>query len=108
MAYAFGGSNPSPCTKCRSSSAVEHLHGKEGVTSSILVFGSRKLDMDKRLYRSSTERKIAGVCGGLAEYFDIDPVIMRLIFVFLLLLGVGPIILVYIIFWIVVPENPSK
>jgi phage shock protein C len=64
--------------------------------------------MDKRLYRSSTERKIAGVCGGLAEYFDVDPVIVRLIFIFLLLLGIGPIILVYIIFWLVVPENSTK
>ena len=86
---------------------VERLHGKQKVAGSTPARGSRD-NMNKRLYRSSTERKIAGVCGGLAEYFDIDPVIMRLIFVFLLLLGIGPIILVYIIFWIVVPEDPAK
>lgn len=56
----------------------------------------------KKLHRSSTETMIAGVCGGLAEYFDIDPTIMRLIFVALALIG-GPGLILYIIMWIVVP-----
>ena len=43
----------------------------------------------KKLYRSNTDRKLCGVCGGLAEYFDIDPTIIRLIFVFLTLFGGG-------------------
>lgn len=51
---------------------------------------------------------IAGVCGGLAEYFDIDPVIIRLIAVLLLLPGGVPGFLPYIIMWIVVPENPEE
>ncbi|KTC81360.1 PspC domain-containing protein [Legionella brunensis] len=59
----------------------------------------------KRLYRSRRERMIAGVCGGLAEYFGMDPTIMRLIFVVLLLLG-GSTILVYLIMWLVVPQEP--
>jgi len=50
---------------------------------------------------------IAGVCGGLAEYFAIDPVIVRLIAVLLLLPGGLPGLLPYIIFWVVVPEKPE-
>jgi len=60
----------------------------------------------KRLYRSRTDRKIAGVCGGLAEYFNIDPVIPRIVFVILLLPGGLPGFLPYIILWLVVPEAP--
>lgn len=61
--------------------------------------------MAKKLYRSRTERMIAGVCGGLAEYFDIDPTLVRLIAVALTLAG-GSGILAYIIFWFVVPQKP--
>lgn len=56
----------------------------------------------KRLYRSSKERMIAGICGGLAEYFNMDPTWVRLIFLLCLLLG-GSALLVYLIMWIVVP-----
>jgi len=59
----------------------------------------------KRVYRSRTDRKIAGVCGGLAKYFDIDPVIIRLFWVLLLLLG-GTGFILYIIAWIVIPLEP--
>jgi len=57
----------------------------------------------KRLYRSRTDRKIAGVCGGLAEYFDIDPVIVRIIAFALLLPGGLPGFVPYVVLWIVVP-----
>jgi phage shock protein PspC (stress-responsive transcriptional regulator) len=60
----------------------------------------------KRLYRSRTDRKIAGVCGGLAEYFNVDPVIVRIVAFILLLPGGLPGLLPYIILWIVVPEEP--
>jgi len=63
--------------------------------------------MKKRLYRSTTDKKIAGVCGGLAEYFDIDPTIVRVIAVVLALWGGGGLV-AYGIFWIIVPENPNK
>jgi phage shock protein PspC (stress-responsive transcriptional regulator) len=57
----------------------------------------------KRLYRDPDHKIIGGVCGGLAAYFNMDPVIMRLIFVFFFLLnGLG--LLIYIILWIAVPE----
>ncbi len=64
--------------------------------------------MTKRLYRSLNDRMIAGVCGGLAEYFDIDPVVVRIIAVILLLPGGLPGFLPYIILWIIVPENPDQ
>lgn len=59
----------------------------------------------KRLYRSRENRQIAGVCAGLAEYFNVDPTLVRLVFVAMSLFG-GPGILIYIIMMIVVPEEP--
>ncbi len=56
----------------------------------------------KRLYRNTNEAKIAGVCAGIANYFDIDPVIIRLIFILSLFWGGG--IIAYIIAWIIVPD----
>lgn len=61
----------------------------------------------KRLYRSQTDRKFAGVAGGLAEYFVMDPLLIRLAFVVLTLAGGGGV-LIYIILWIVTPENPVR
>jgi len=58
----------------------------------------------KRLYRSKKERIIAGVCGGLGEYFGIDPTIVRIIWVLLGLMG-GSGIIAYIIAWIIIPEE---
>jgi phage shock protein PspC (stress-responsive transcriptional regulator) len=60
----------------------------------------------KRLVRSSTDSKIAGVCGGLADYFDIDPMMIRLIWV-LLFLCAGTGGLAYIILWMVLPLAPT-
>jgi len=63
--------------------------------------------MEKRLYRSRSNRIICGVCGGLGEYFGIDPVIVRVIFGLLVLAnGIG--ILAYIILAIIVPLESSK
>jgi phage shock protein C len=60
----------------------------------------------KRLYRSRTDRKIAGVCGGFAAYLGIDPVIPRLVWiVFALAAGTG--LLAYLICWLVVPQEPE-
>jgi phage shock protein C len=63
--------------------------------------------MAKRLYRSTENRMIAGVCGGIAEYFDIDPVIIRIIAVILLFAGTAGF-WAYIILWIIVPKNPEQ
>ncbi|HHV61857.1 MAG TPA: PspC domain-containing protein [Firmicutes bacterium] len=62
--------------------------------------------MAKRVYRSTRDRMLGGVCGGLAEYFDIDPTIMRLLWV-LLALAHGFGILAYIVAWIIIPERPQ-
>ena len=64
--------------------------------------------MTKKLYRSRKDKMIAGVCGGLAEYFNIDPVIVRLVAVLLLLPGGLPGFLPYIIMWAVVPVAPNE
>jgi phage shock protein C len=61
--------------------------------------------MNKKLYRSRKEKMIGGVAGGLAEYFEIDPTLVRIIFIVSLFLG-GSGILAYIILWILVPEEP--
>lgn len=56
----------------------------------------------KRLYRSRKDKILGGVCGGLAEYFNLDPVIVRLLWILLVLLA-GTGVLVYVIAWIIVP-----
>jgi phage shock protein C len=63
--------------------------------------------MEKKLYRSSKDRVLWGVCGGLAKYFNTDPVIVRVIFVVTIFFG-GLGIIAYIIMAIVVPKEDSK
>jgi len=61
--------------------------------------------MEKKIYRSQKNKVIGGVCGGIGEYFDIDPVLIRLIFIILFFsFGIG--FLGYIIAWIIIPEKP--
>lgn len=62
--------------------------------------------MDKRLYKSNNSKMIDGVCGGIAEYFDLDPTIVRLGWVLFCALG-GSGIIAYIIAVIVIPRNPQ-
>jgi phage shock protein C len=60
----------------------------------------------KRVYRSKSERMLAGVCGGLGEYFNIDPTLVRILFIlFGLIVGGG--ILLYLILWLLIPEEPD-
>ena len=60
----------------------------------------------KRLYLSSTDKKLAGICGGIAEYMDMDPTIVRLLTVILALItAVVPICIAYVIAWIIVPHK---
>jgi phage shock protein C len=62
----------------------------------------------KRLYRSKKDAYIAGVCGGLGEYFNIDPTVVRLLAILLLIVtGFFPVILIYIILSVVIPRNPT-
>ena len=61
----------------------------------------------KKLYRSKKNRMIAGVCGGIGEYFNIDPTIIRLLWVILVFCG-GIGILAYLVAWIVIPLNTGR
>ena len=62
--------------------------------------------MSKKLYRSLNHRMIAGVCGGLAEYFDLDYSLMRLVFVGIALLtALVPMAIFYVIAWISIPAG---
>lgn len=65
------------------------------------------METNKRLYRSTKDKIIAGLCGGIANYFNIDPVIIRLIMVVLFFIS-GWGILAYIIGWIIVPKESCK
>lgn len=62
--------------------------------------------MEKKLYKSSTDKVLAGVCGGIAEYFAVDTVIVRLAWVVFTLMG-GAGLIAYIIAAIIIPENPG-
>ncbi len=60
----------------------------------------------KRLFRSRKDRVIGGVCGGMGNYFNIDPVLARVIWAVLFFAG-GVGLLAYILAWIIVPEEPA-
>jgi phage shock protein C len=63
----------------------------------------------KRIYRSQEDRKIAGILGGLGELFDIDPTLLRLLFVFIgLATGVIPLVVAYLIGWIIIPRGKNR
>jgi len=61
--------------------------------------------MAQKLYRSTTDRVLGGVCSGLAEYFDFDPTLVRIAYAFLAVCTIFPGIILYIIMWIVMPEK---
>jgi phage shock protein PspC (stress-responsive transcriptional regulator) len=61
----------------------------------------------KKLYRSRSDRMIAGVCAGLGRYLGIDPTVVRLVFVVLALLGVGSGVLLYILMMLIIPQEPA-
>jgi phage shock protein C len=61
----------------------------------------------KQLRRSRTDRMLGGVCGGFARYFGIDPVAARVLYVLLTFVTGGALVLGYVIFWIVMPEEPA-
>jgi phage shock protein C len=61
------------------------------------------MEEPRKLYRSRTERMVAGVCGGLAEYFNVDATVIRVLFLVLTLFG-GSGLVVYVVMWILVPD----
>ena len=66
---------------------------------------SAPTDPVKKLYRSRNERMIAGVCGGIAEHFGVDPTWIRLLFVLFFFAG-GSALFIYLILWVIVPLSP--
>jgi phage shock protein PspC (stress-responsive transcriptional regulator) len=63
----------------------------------------------KRIYRSAEDKKIAGIMGGLGELFDIDPTLLRILFVFIgLATGVIPLIVAYLVGWIIIPKGKNQ
>ena len=63
------------------------------------------MNATRKLYRSKTNRQVAGVCGGLAEYFNLDVTLIRVLFVLLAVLG-GSGLVIYVAMWIIVPREP--
>ena len=61
------------------------------------------MDQPRKLYRSHTNRLVAGVCGGLGEYFNIDATLIRVLFVVLTVFG-GAGLIIYLAMWIIVPN----
>ncbi len=60
---------------------------------------------NRKLLRSSTDRKIAGICGGLGEYFNIDPTVMRILFIAGFFLTGSLTFWIYLVLWIVIPDG---
>jgi phage shock protein C len=61
----------------------------------------------KRLYLSYTDKKIGGVCGGIGEYFDKDPTLIRILFIMAILFSFGFGILAYVAMWLIIPKKPD-
>ncbi len=64
--------------------------------------------MERKLYRSRTDKKLFGVLGGLAKYFNIDATILRIIYVLLSLFVLGSPIIIYLIAALIIPEEPEN
>jgi len=60
-----------------------------------------------KLYLSSTDRKIGGVCGGIGEYYEKDPTLIRILFVLLSVFSFGSGIIIYLVMWLIVPKKPD-
>ncbi len=65
------------------------------------------LSMTEKLYRSRKNKVLGGVCGGIAEYFNIDPVLVRILWILLCFFSAGLGIIAYLIFWLIVPLEPE-
>ena len=59
----------------------------------------------RRLYRSRNDQIVGGVCGGIAEYFEIDPTLIRILMALFIIFGIG--LIVYIVLWIIIPKAPE-
>ena len=61
----------------------------------------------KKLTRSTSDRKLSGVCGGLGQFLNVDPTLLRLVLVFVgIATGIVPMLIAYVVAWAIVPEEP--
>lgn len=90
----------------KKSKPVEQKIEKKPLKSSHSV-RSFRTQGPKRLYRSGKDKLVGGVCGGIAEYLEVDPVLIRLIWAVAVFLLYGTGVLLYIIAWIIIPRNPE-
>jgi phage shock protein C len=76
----------------------------------LIIFGEKQCNTDsmkKELYRSRTNKKIAGICGGVGEMLGFSPSLLRLILIFITFMtGIFPGVFAYVIAWVVLPEEP--
>lgn len=95
------------CTACGASMAPGAAPGYpgSGAASSFAASSYSPQAPTKRLRRVMAERKIAGVCAGFAEYFDMDVTLVRLIWVGLVLLPPAPGVIIYFVAWIILPKG---
>jgi phage shock protein PspC (stress-responsive transcriptional regulator) len=70
--------------------------------------GTQAQDQIRKLYRSASDRWVAGVCAGLGEYFGIDPVLVRVLWIILSLASLGIGVVGYVLLWIVIPNGPRQ
>jgi phage shock protein C len=63
------------------------------------------MEQTRKLYRSRSDRKLAGVCGGLSSYFKLDATLIRVLFIVLGVMG-GSGVVIYVAMWIIVPNEP--
>lgn len=61
----------------------------------------------RKLYLSNTDKKLGGVCGGLGEYFDKDPTLVRIAFILIILFSYGFGVLAYLFMWLIIPRKPN-
>ncbi|OGW84595.1 MAG: hypothetical protein A2987_05760 [Omnitrophica bacterium RIFCSPLOWO2_01_FULL_45_10] len=61
----------------------------------------------KRIYLSAANKKLGGVCGGIGEYFEVDPTLIRVIFIIATLFSLGLGILAYFLIWLIMPRRPK-
>ena len=91
------------CTSCGASTAADA--GGPSASGSAYAAGSATAAPPKRLRRIIAEKKIAGVCAGFAEYFDMDVTLVRLIWLAMVLIPPAPGVIIYIVAWIVLPKG---
>jgi phage shock protein PspC (stress-responsive transcriptional regulator) len=65
------------------------------------------MEETKKLYRSTMNKQIAGICGGMGEYLNVDPTVMRILFVAGFFLTGSLMFWAYLVMWIVIPEPPT-